>query len=274
VFVGAVDADPRNRHRARRVLGRYGIPVFLMDYRERHRALNRVFLFHQENRIPYVQLKAGQTLDGALSDRFGKSKWITGERAREAGRLLRMHADSVLVGADTLNRDDPALDVRMPPSPGWRDPARVILSGSGELNVGARLLRRESSSPVWVLTSREGARRLDGRIRNPRCRVAAFRSGRNNRIPLKRCLTYLKQRGYHNLLVEGGADLLTGFLKTRLFNELHLFVAPRIFGGGSLRPGGNEPLAGVRSRDALQLLETRQYENDVYLRYLNVYRHH
>ena len=82
---------------------------------------------HQtETGVPFVVMKIAQTLDGKIADARGRSRWITNERSREAVHRLRSMYDAVLVGAGTVNADDPLLTVRHVKG---RNPLRVIVDG-------------------------------------------------------------------------------------------------------------------------------------------------
>ena len=60
--------------------------------------------------MPLVIAKAGMSLDGKIATRTGDAKWITGEAARREGHRLRARVDAILVGTNTVVRDDPAVD--------------------------------------------------------------------------------------------------------------------------------------------------------------------
>uniref|UniRef100_UPI0012E308F5 bifunctional diaminohydroxyphosphoribosylaminopyrimidine deaminase/5-amino-6-(5-phosphoribosylamino)uracil reductase RibD n=1 Tax=Sandarakinorhabdus oryzae TaxID=2675220 RepID=UPI0012E308F5 len=63
---------------------------------------------------PHITLKLAVSLDGAIAMADGRSKWITGERARAAAHLERARCDLIVVGRGTWDADVPALDVRLP----------------------------------------------------------------------------------------------------------------------------------------------------------------
>ncbi|MBT3397327.1 MAG: bifunctional diaminohydroxyphosphoribosylaminopyrimidine deaminase/5-amino-6-(5-phosphoribosylamino)uracil reductase RibD, partial [Alphaproteobacteria bacterium] len=90
--------------------------------------LNIGFFTRVQSDRPMVTLKLAASIDGRIATSAGKSKWITGPGARAHGHGLRARHDAVLVGAGTVNADDPELTCRLPGMTG-RSPVRVILEG-------------------------------------------------------------------------------------------------------------------------------------------------
>jgi diaminohydroxyphosphoribosylaminopyrimidine deaminase/5-amino-6-(5-phosphoribosylamino)uracil reductase len=152
--------------------------------------------------FPWVVLKAAITLDGKLATRSGDSKWISSALSRQLVHRWRDELDAVLVGAGTVRADDPRLTVRG--VQGGRNPLRVVL---GEIPRRARLLR-EAGETV------------------------------SDRGPLRSVLRRLAARGITSVLVEGGAKVHGEFLAAGLWDELRLFIAPKVFGADALSWAG------------------------------------
>jgi len=201
VIYGSTDPNPRvDGHGAVR-LRKAGIVVeqVLADECD---AANEQWIKFITTGLPWVVLKAAVTLDGKLATAAGDSKWISSEESRALVHEWRDELDAVLVGAGTVRADDPLLTVRG--VRGGRTPLRVIL---GTLPERARM-RRE---PGEILE-------LQG--------------------PLRGALRKLAKRGITSVLVEGGARVHGEFLRQKLWDELRLFVAPRIAGADALSWAG------------------------------------
>ena len=197
VFFGSPDPNPLvDGHGARR-LRRAGIEVHPGVVRGACDASNEAWFKFITKGLPWVVLKAAVTLDGKLATRSGDPKWISSEPARRLVHRWRNELDAVLVGAGTVRADDPLLTVRGVPK--GRNPARVVL---GKIPPRARLLREPGE------TIREEG-------------------------PLAGVLRRLAQRGITSVLVEGGAGVHGEFLEAGLWDELRLFVAPKVFGSGA-----------------------------------------
>jgi diaminohydroxyphosphoribosylaminopyrimidine deaminase/5-amino-6-(5-phosphoribosylamino)uracil reductase len=171
-----------------------------------------------------VILKMAQTLDGKIASWTGASRWITGPQARGLVHRLRAESDAVLVGAETVRRDDPLLTAHgVGPNP-----VRVVLSGSLDLNVKSKVFGPES--PTWVI-SKSGAPLQRQRAMEKAGAQVILVSSRANRVDPRQVVAALGKRGITQLLVEGGGNVAACFLSAGLVDEVYLFVAPRFLGG-------------------------------------------
>lgn len=193
------------------------------------RALNAGFLKRNASGRPLVTLKIAQTADGFVADGSGKSRWITGERARRHGHLLRARHDAVMIGSGTAEADDPLLTCRLPGLED-RSPVRVVLDTDLSLSPRSQLARSARKTPVMVITAAEadGAALTDLGVEI--LRVHADEEGRPS---LTAALAALGARGLTRLLVEGGPILHTAFLSQRLADFVELYRAPVVLGAGA-----------------------------------------
>ena len=265
VFFGARDSNPKNQNKAIAVLKEQNIEAFFVDYQKQQDTLNRPFICGLKSSIPYVQIKAGISLDGKICDKNGRSQWITSESSRAYVQLIRKHCDAILIGANTFNKDNPSLKIRLPSDSVFKDPAKIICSCSGMLNLRHSLLSKPTKGEVIILTTTGGLNKLEGKIKNPNCHLLLSENA--GVFSLKRGLTSLKKRGYHNLLIEGGGRITGEFLKNKFFHELHLFIAPILLGHSPYGWSGIDPLWKIREGHFLKPVEIKQFEDDIYLRY-------
>jgi diaminohydroxyphosphoribosylaminopyrimidine deaminase / 5-amino-6-(5-phosphoribosylamino)uracil reductase len=152
-----------------------------------------------------------------------------------------------------------------------KDPAKIILTGSGQLNPENDLLRQTTEGEVYILTSLTGEKKMKGKIRNPRCRILIVPEVQG-RLSLISGLKILKKNGIHHLLVEGGPSVFAQFLSRKLFQVLHLFIAPKIFGGHAHSFSGDAVLSSINAKPYLQwecftLLGKGNESTDMYVRY-------
>ncbi len=198
-------------------LKKSGVSVAAHVLRTEADALNRPFFKAMRTGLPWVTLKVAITLDGKLAAKGGDSKWVTGEKAREKVHALRALADAILVGAGTVRADDPQLTARG--VRGGKNPVRVVL---GSVPKKARVLGREARTLVF-----------------------------GKRAPLKAVLEELVQEGLLHVLVEGGANVHNQFLRQGLFDEVLVFVAPKLVGDEGITWSG--PLGITKMATALEL---------------------
>jgi len=190
-----------------------------------------------------VSLKFAMSLDGKIATRTGESRWITGEQARAHGHRLRHMHDAILVGVNTVIKDDPQLTTRIEGKRDARQPLRVVLDSHLRTPNNSRVLGERT----LIATTSEGD--LAG------AEVLRLPAADDQRVQLDALLDQLGKRGILSLLVEGGAQVHAAFLAAGLVNKVYAYIAPRLIGGVEA-PG---PVGGrgiERLQDALRLRET------------------
>ncbi len=207
---------------------------------------------------PWVHAKWAMTLDGRIATRTGDSKWISNESSRAVVHQLRGRMDGILVGLGTALADDPLLTAR---PAGARTATRVVLDRLGRLPVDSQLVRTARDTPTLVVTTVEAPA-----LSQAGCEVLVLPADHNGRPDLHALMQELGRRRWSNLLVEGGAEVLGGFMDRRLLDEVHVFVAPKLTGGS----GAKSPLHGLGvewMRDAvvLEAMSCAAVAGDFYL---------
>jgi 3,4-dihydroxy 2-butanone 4-phosphate synthase/GTP cyclohydrolase II len=168
---------------------------------------------------PFVTLCYAQGWDGSIATRPDVALTLSGAESLRLTHQLRSLHDGILVGIDTVLADDPQLTVRHWPG---ASPQPIVLDSHARLPAHSRL--RKTERPCWALTiatenNCDGAEFL---------RVSADEEGR---VDLHAALELLHRRGIGRLMVEGGGDVITAFLRTGLADALILTVAPMLVGG-------------------------------------------
>ena len=198
VIYGAGDVDPRNAGAAGRVLSQKKIRVVKGILREECEKLNEDYRHWTTKKEPWVILKLAMTLDGYLV--VPGRRWVTGEPARAEVQKLRAGCDAILVGAETLRKDNPKLTVRT--GLVGEQPLRVVVTRSGKLPKGANLFRDRNKERTLVYRRKKWSDVLKD----------------------------LYRRGVSRLLVEGGAEVAEGFVKAGKVNEVVIYLAPILVG--------------------------------------------
>ena len=233
VVVGMRDPNPRVDGGGVETLRRAGIAVTVGVLEEACRAINRPYLKWTATRRPWVVLKAAVTLDGRLAARGGDARWVSGEASRRLAHELRDLSDAILVGAETVRRDDPALTTRLGDGRRGRDPKRVILDGRLTVPETAQAL-----PGAIVATTREASAARARRLMARGAEVVRL-PGRDGRVELGALLDELGRRELLTLLVEGGGQVHGELLSAGLADQVVLFLAPKLIGAGGV------PLLGV-----------------------------
>ena len=213
-------------------------------------AVHEHYLHHERCRRPFVTLKAATSLDGRIAASGGDSKWITGEPARRVGHWLRARHHAIAVGADTVLRDDPRLDVRLVRGV---DPVPVI--------VDSRLRTAEAST--WRQVLRPGAIVLHSehapedrrrRMLDAGVQPIAVQADEGGRVAVLDALQALGRLSIRSLLVEGGGHLIASFVAAAAWERWYWFQAPRLLGEGtSVLPGLSWPSVAQSPRLWIEL---------------------
>jgi len=242
VVAAVRDPFPLVRGRGLALLREAGVEVAVGTLAGAAERLAAPFLAAARLGRPYVLLKAATTLDGRIATASGRSKWITGPAERAQGRWLRRLYDAVAVGVGTALADDPLL---LPAPRTRRSFTRVVLDSRLRLPPTSRLARTASArAPVVVVTTAVAARSpRAGRLAAGGVDVLTAGVDAEGRLRLEEVLVALQGRGITSVMVEGGSEVLGGFLRARLVDEIALFRAPIVLGGRGSRPafGGDDP---------------------------------
>ena len=227
VVVGALDQDPRMRGKSVDFLRSAGLEVEVLDD-PLLEAQNEQFFRYMRTGRPFVHVKLAATLDGRIATAGGDSRWVTGEDARRRAHELRAEAGAVLVGAGTARADDPLLTPRglahEPPSI-----TRVVLDPRLTTSPRSRLARSAAEGSVVVFAGEDS---LDGRrddLENLGVEVVSAPRSEEG-LDLGHVLDELARRGIRGVLVEGGGETATRFVRQGLADKLTLFYAPKLLG--------------------------------------------
>ena len=200
------------------------------------RHINRAWLNFIEHERPFVVGKTAMTLDGRIATAGGESQWITGEESREAGHRLRHEAGAIIVGAGTVIADDPALTARTEHGTGY--PLRVVLDSTGRTSPGAKVYERSGKGALLAATGAAPAARLSA-FEEMGVEILVLPADERGRPDLHSLMSALYERDIVSVLVEGGGEVLGGFFDADLLDEMEMFVAPKLFGGGRPAFGGD-----------------------------------
>jgi len=193
------------------------------------RLLNQPFRKHARTGLPLVTLKMATSLDGFVATAGGDSKWISGEQSRELVHRMRADADAVAVGIGTALADDPLLTAR--DADVVRQPARVVFDSGARLQLDSQLVRSVAEAPLVVAIGpgADGERARELEQAGAELVVA---SGRDPADRVSATLAELGRRDITSLLLEGGPVLAGSFAAAGQIDELRLFIAPLLLGGG------------------------------------------
>ena len=230
VVIGTRDMNPLVSGNGIKKLKTFGIDVKVGVLEKDCINLNKFFFKYITRKIPYVSLKAAQTLDGKIADINGDSKWISSLQSRRAVHQLRSRYDAVMVGVKTVIKDNPNLTVRLTEG---RNPKRIFLDTKLKLSADHKLYNNNSDKNLFVITSKNSAakERKIRKIQSKGVKII-FVKEEKGRLNLKSALKELAKNKITSVLVEGGSEIFTSFIKENLYDDIFLFVSPKLLGAG------------------------------------------
>jgi diaminohydroxyphosphoribosylaminopyrimidine deaminase / 5-amino-6-(5-phosphoribosylamino)uracil reductase len=260
VVFGMTDPNPMVKGGGAAVLRSHGVEVVQGVLEEECRRLNEVFIKWITTGLPFVILKAAISLDGRIATRTGDSKWISNEQSRLLVHRLRNQVDGVLVGINTVMKDDPLLTVRLPQGK-IKDPIRIVLDPRLRISPKGRILNDRGKTLMVT-----GARAPQGKKIRLEAQGTEILSlpEQEGRISIKRLLAELGRRGLTSLLVEGGAEVYASFLTEGQADKLVLFIAPLLVGGQKAKGMiGGQGAAHIKEAIRLREMKVRFRGEDI-----------
>ena len=199
---------------------------------------------------PTVTVSYAQTLDGRLATASGDSQWISCPDSLRFAHELRASHDAVIVGAGTAFKDDPRLTVRHVPG---ENPLRIIADSTLRTSLTAAVFAGGAAErTVLAVTDRAPEGRCE-EVQALGASVLRLPKNTEGRVDLAALLWALGGMGVASAVVEGGAELITGFLRARLVDRLAVCIAPKVLGRGIEAVGD----LGVRElSESLSLTDT------------------
>ena len=231
VVIGTLDMNPLTAGVGVRKLKKAGVDVKVGVLEKECLELNKFFFKAITKKIPFVSLKAAQTLDGMIADKNHFSEWISSEVSRKYVHSLRSKYDAVLIGSGTAKIDDPKLTVRMVEG---RNPFRIVLDSAFKLRPDLKLFRLNDDKKTIVVTDEENRAKIKKieKFRKLDVEVLFVKRDKFKRLDLLSILKKLNKKGISSILVEGGGRTFSSFIKKDLFDDIYLFISPKILGEG------------------------------------------
>jgi diaminohydroxyphosphoribosylaminopyrimidine deaminase/5-amino-6-(5-phosphoribosylamino)uracil reductase len=232
IVVGALDPNKLNNGRSLKFLKQRGIEVEHGLLAEEITHMNEAFNCWITKGRPFVTAKIAQTLDGKVAAMNGRSKWITSSFARDYAHRLRYGFDAIMVGINTVLKDDPRL--RTLPSKRIK---KIILDTHGKLPSRAKLWQGTRPEDVLVFTTK----------------TAPLYHGK---IDLKWVLKSLGDKEITSVLIEGGGAVVGEALQRGLVDKMMIYTAPKIMGEGL------QSVRGLKPRSLSEMVQLKNLSVD------------
>jgi len=177
---------------------------------------------------PRVTLKLATSLDGRIATASGESRWITGEAARAEVQKLRAAHDAVMVGAETVRKDNPSLLARTEPRPA-KQPARIVLTSRFNIPFEGQLFAELQSSPLIVFGAERTGPARQAILEDAGARIEQV-PAHDDGLDASMVLERLNELGFASVLAEGGGKLAASLIGADAVDRIEWFRAPMVLG--------------------------------------------
>jgi diaminohydroxyphosphoribosylaminopyrimidine deaminase/5-amino-6-(5-phosphoribosylamino)uracil reductase len=221
-----IDPNPLNNGRGIGILKQQKIKVKVGFLEDKLRKLNRVFIKYITEKLPYVTVKVGQSLDGKIATKPGDSKWITSDTARAYARRIRRNYDAIMVGVNTVLRDNPLLDA-------WfskRQPIKIVVDSQLSTPQNADIFLNNSPVIIITIPTKAGQETENKKILSDKAKILEVKE-KEGQVNLRDAMKKLAQLQITNILVEGGGTLIGSLFDDGLLDRVLFFISPKIIGG-------------------------------------------
>jgi riboflavin-specific deaminase-like protein len=192
--------------------------------------IDQAHQFRLENRRPFVTVSYAQSLDGSIASVNRQQLQLSGAESMRLTHQLRALNHSILVGIGTVLADNPSLTTRLVPGD---NPQPVILDTNLRTPPEANLVNRQDLS-TWVANGNHGSGDRCSMLRQKGATLISCRCGDDGLIDLEALMEELVKRQIDSLMVEGGARVITSFIRWKLVDLFVVTVSPKFVGGLSV----------------------------------------
>jgi len=217
-----------------------------------------------EKSRPHVILSAAISIDGKIATRIGDSK-LSSKKDKIRIHKLRSTVDAILVGKNTVHRDDPLLTVRYAKG---KNPIRIILDSNGTISVNSKILQTSGKVPTIIAVSKKISKSNLQKLK--KFPVEIIMTGENS-VNIKSLMNNLNKRKIKTILVEGGGTVNWQFIQNNLFDEILITIAPFIIGGtNAITFVQGRGFDKITQSPRLRLNVIKKLENSLILHYTKV----
>lgn len=239
-----------------------GIEVITGVLEDEGKVLNEKFFFNIKYKRPLLALKYAMSLDGKIATRNYDSKRISGQESRNFVHQLRNDFDAILIGKNTLIKDNARLNCRLD---GGVDPVRIVLANDLNFDKNLEIFKLDSDKDTIIATGSNAELSVNAKI---------LRLGeKNGQVDLEDLLDKLYQMNISSVLVEGGSLINTSFLESDLVDKIYEFVSPIVVGGVDSRSAFlGQGASEIRNAKRFEILNLERFGKDIMIEVNNVYR--
>jgi 2,5-diamino-6-(ribosylamino)-4(3H)-pyrimidinone 5'-phosphate reductase len=210
---------------------------------------------------PKIILSAAISIDGKIATRTGDSK-LSSKRDLTRLHKLRSQVDAIIIGKNTVNKDDPLLTVRY--SKG-KNPIRIILDSCGTISNKSKILQTSNKVETIIVVTKKITKKNLQKLKKFSVEIIIVGE---NQVNIKSLIKILSKRKIKTILLEGGGTINWEFIKNNLVDEFFITITPFILGGkDAITLVQGEGFDKITKSHKLRLNVIKRLENDLFLHY-------
>lgn len=223
-IIASLDPNPLVSGRGIKMLQEAGIEVITGVMDKEAKELNRVFMKYISEKTSYLFLKCGITLDGKIATKTGNSKWITNELAREKVQKLRNKYMGIMVGINTVIKDDPSLTARIE---NGRNPYRIVIDPNLDISLESKFVNFQDGKSIVITSESNREKEKVSELEERKVKLV-YLEGTDFKI--SDILKKTGELGIDGILLEGGSYLISKAFEEKAIDGGEIFIAPKILG--------------------------------------------
>ncbi|MEM3064031.1 MAG: 2,5-diamino-6-(ribosylamino)-4(3H)-pyrimidinone 5'-phosphate reductase [Candidatus Nitrosotenuis sp.] len=177
-----------------------------------------------EKSRPHIILSAAVSLDGKIATKTGDSE-LSSRRDKVRVHRLRASSDAILVGKNTVKKDDPLLTVRYAKG---KNPTRIILDSRAEIPINSKIIKTSKLIPTIIAVSKKAPKKNLAKLSKHQVRIITVGK---DKVEIKKLIQILYKQGIRTVLLEGGGTTNWDFVRKGLVDEVVVTISPCLVGG-------------------------------------------
>ena len=188
--------------------------------------LNEAYVRYMKTKRPFVIIKVAMSADGRIATKTGDSKYITSKEARTYVHQLRTEVDAVMVGLNTVLRDNPELTPRLIKG---KDPMKIVVDSKLKIPKNCNLVKEPSK--LIIATTGKASKNDVKKLQQKGVNVIITKTNKGL-VDLEDLMKQLGKHEITSVMIEGGSELNSSAIKDGVVDKILIFTAPKLIGNG------------------------------------------